>query len=63
MWKGGKLNQDDFNVRTGSEGISSRGVTSKLRTEVPTRADKQDGQIRALKARLSEPVFPVFRVA
>lgn len=46
-----------------SEGISSRGVTSKLRTEVPTRAHKPDGQIRALKARLSEPVFLVFKVA
>lgn len=46
----------------GSEGISSRDVTSKLRTEVPTTADKPDGQIRALKVRLSEPVFPVFQV-
>ena len=62
-WKGGELNQDDFNIRMGSEGISSRGVTSKLRTEVPTRAHKPDGQIRALKARLSEPVFLVFKVA
>lgn len=46
-----------------SGGILSRDVNSKLSTELPTRVDKSDGEIRALKASFSEPVFLVLKVA
>lgn len=46
-----------------SGGILSKGMNSKLRTEVPARVAKSDGEIRALKASFSELVFLVLKVA